>query len=176
MASNTWRGGAAPLLALLVAACAAAPLPAGVTTAASAARPAAGGGWTQALTFTGDIQGGMDHVLPDSSAERSECSGRNSRAAGAWAAALYGPIGGQAVYEVVVTVQPYRGPGTYHAPGVTVEVAVPDGSAVWQTSAGDAATFTVEPGEQTGTVSATLTNLSTTATSVHVDGRWSCVT
>jgi hypothetical protein len=80
------------------------------------------------------------------------------------------------VYEVLVTVRPYRGPGTYRAPDVVVQVARADGSAVWQTSAGDAATFTVGVGEESGTLSATLTNLSSTATWLRVDGRWSCRT
>jgi hypothetical protein len=57
-----------------------------------------------------------------------------------------------------------------------VQVARPDGSAVWQTSAGDAATFTVGVDEESGTLSATLTNLSSTATKVRLDGRWSCHT
>ena len=57
-----------------------------------------------------------------------------------------------------------------------MQVARPDGSAVWETSAGDAATFTVGLGEESGTLSATLTNLSSTATKLRLDGRWSCRT
>jgi hypothetical protein len=83
---------------------------------------------------------------------------------------------GQEVYEVLTTVRPYHGPGTYRAPDVLVQVALPDGSAVWETSDGDAVTFTVGVGEESGTVSATLTNLSTTATKLRLDGRWSCRT
>jgi hypothetical protein len=80
------------------------------------------------------------------------------------------------VYEVLVTVRPYRGPGTYRAPDVIVQVARPDASAVWQTTNGDAATFTVARDEESGSVSATLTNLASTATKLRVDGRWSCRT
>jgi hypothetical protein len=112
-------------------------------------------------------------VLPDSGTTRSECSGPNSRTAGAWASALYGPVGDD-VYEVLVTVHPYHGPSTYRAPDVLVQVARPDGSAVWQTSPGDAATFTVGVDEESGTLSATLTNLSTTSSKLRLDGRWSC--
>jgi hypothetical protein len=181
MARETRAAGASlfALLLAIVAGCAgqapsAAPVvPPPATTPAPAGSPA--GSWAQALTFSGDVQGGMGHVLPDSAATRSECSGRNSRPEGAWASALYGAVG-QDVYEVLVIVHAYRGPGAYGVPDVTVQVARPDGSSVWQTSAGDQATFTVDPGEESGTVSATLTNLSNTATRLRVDGRWSCRT
>lgn len=149
-----------------------APAPA-ATPAPTAAASATGGTWAEALTFSGDIQGGMDHVLPATDAARSECSGPGSRITGEWASALYGPVGSE-VYEVLVTVRPYRGPTTYRAPDVVVQVARPDGSAVWETSAGDQATFAVGLDEESGTLSATLTNLATTATKLRLDGRWSC--
>jgi hypothetical protein len=161
--------------ALALASCAA---PAPAQTAVPASPPAARaapGGWQQALTFSGDVDGAMDHVLPDAVDARSECSGRNSRPAGEWASALFGSVGPD-VYEVLVTVRPYRGPGTYEGPLVTVQVARPDGSAVWQTFAGDPVTFTVAAGEESGSVSASLTNLSTTNTRLRLDGRWSCRT
>src|SRR5579859_313492 len=69
----------------------------------TAPAPVPAGGWAESLTFSGGVQGGLTHVLPDSGTTRSECSGRNSRAAGAWASALYGPVG-EDVYEVLVTV------------------------------------------------------------------------
>jgi len=170
-----WIGRGAPtLLAFALAGCGAPAQPAAPAPPTPAVR-AAGGTWAQALTFSGDVPGGMDHVLPDGAATHSECTGRNSRLAGAWASAMFGPIGPD-VYELLVTVRPYRGPSTYRAPAVVVQVARSDGSAVWQTLAGDAATFTVGIDEESGTLSATLTNLSTTATSLRVDGRWSCQT
>jgi hypothetical protein len=166
-------GGAALLLGL--AGCGAPPPPVPARLPPMTTAPAPGGSWAEALTFSGDVQGGLTRVLPDSGATRSECSGRNSRSAGSWASALYGPVGAD-VYEVLVTVRPYRGPSTYRAPDVLVQVARPDGSAVWQTSAGDTATFTVGMDEESGTLSATLTNLSTTATKLRLAGRWSCRT
>jgi len=173
------RRAAAPLLLLVLAAgCARPALPAPEAPPPAAATPAPAepaGGWTQALTFAGDVQGEMDGVVPDTAAMRSECSGRNSRQTGGWASALFGPVG-RDVYEVLVTVRPYRGPGTYETPDVTVQVARPDGSAVWQTSGGDRATFVVGVGEESGTLSATLTNLTSDAFGLRVDGRWSCRT
>src|SRR5205085_1055751 len=172
---------AALLLSLALAACAGATSPGGaaqpVLSRPSPTARSAGAAWAQDLSFAGDVQGAMDHVLPDtgSSGTRSECSGRNSRPAGAWASALFGPVGGD-VYEVLTTIRPYRGPGAYRTPDVLVQVARPDGSAVWQTSGGDEATFTVGLDEESGTVSATLTNLATTASKLRLDGRWSCRT
>lgn len=179
MATDVRRGAAALLMAIAAAGCAGPAQPVQAPPPPATATPAptrtAGGTWAQALTFSGDLQGGMDHVLPDTAAARSECSGRNSRSAGAWASALFGLVG-RDVYEVLVTVRPYRGPGVYGVPDVTVQVARPDGSAVWQTSPGDPATYTVGVDEESGSVSATLTNLASTATKLRLDGRWSCRT
>jgi hypothetical protein len=132
-------------------------------------------GWPQALTFAGDVSGTMDAVAPIDANAPSECTGRNSRQAGAWASALYGPVGGD-VYGMLVTVRPYRGPGVYRAPDVSVQVLRPDGSAVWRSGTGDAATFTVAPGEETGSVEASVTNLTNTSTKIQVSGRWTCRT
>ena len=104
-------------------------------------------GWAQALTFTGDVQGAMYGVVAGDASAARGCSGRNSRLTGAWASALFGPVG-RDVYEVLVTARPYRGPGTYSGPEVTVQVSRPDGSAAWQTGPGDAVTFTVAAGEE----------------------------
>jgi hypothetical protein len=181
MARKTGRAGAALLLVLATAGCAL-PAPPGAetpsTATATSARVAAapaGGGWAQALVFSGDVRGTMDGVVADGDATRSECSGRNSRPDGAWASALFGPVG-EEVYEVVVTVRPYRGPGTYRTPDVAVQVSMPDGSEVWQTSGADPATFTVGVSEESGTVDATLTNLASTTTRLRLTGRWSCRT
>jgi hypothetical protein len=177
MALVTWRGGAALLLVVLVAACAAPAPPVDVPPAVPAT-PApspvsADAGWAQAMDFSGDVRGAMYRVVPGGGATRSECTGRNSRPAGTWVSALFGPVGPD-VYEVLVTVRPYRGPGVYRAPDVMVQVSRPDGSAVWQTSGSDPATFGVGAGEESGSVDATLTNLASTTTALRLDGRWSC--
>lgn len=133
-----------------------------------------GSRWAQALRFSGDVQGAMSEAVPGGVSGRSECTGATSRYAGAWASTLFGPVG-RDLYGVLVTVRPYRGPGTYRAPDVTVQVLRPsDASATWQTAAGDGATFTVDTGERAGTLDATLTNLASNTTKLRVDGRWSC--
>jgi hypothetical protein len=178
------RSGIALVAALLAAAgCGHIPLPnLDVAPAAPAPTPPAPVaassermGWTQALTFAGDVSGTMDAVAPIDANAPSECTGRNSRQAGAWASALYGPVGGD-VYGVLVTVRPYRGPGVYRAPDASVQVLRPDGSAVWRSGTGDATTFTVAPGEETGSVEASVTNLTNTSTKIRVSGRWTCRT
>jgi len=131
--------------------------------------------WAQALSFSGDVRGTMFQVIVGDPATHSECTGRNSSYGGAWASTLYGTVG-KDVYGVLVTVRPYVGPGSYRVPAVSVQVSRPDGSAIWQTSAGDTATFVVGPDEESGTLQATLTDLDTNTTKLRLSGRWSCVT
>lgn len=167
--------------ALVLAGCASAGAPgegggdaAGVGPAAPSPEPSARSAWAQALRFSGDVQGTLSQAVPGDASRPTECTGATSRYAGAWASAVYGPLGHD-LYGVVVTVRPYRGPGTYRTPDVAVQVLRPaDASAVWQTAPGDAATFSVDTGEQTGALDATLTNLSSNTTKLHVGGRWSC--
>jgi len=141
------------------------------STATAAAKP----NWAQALTFNGDVKGTMYQVVVGDAAIRSECTGRNSSYGGAWASTLYGTVGKE-VYGVLVTVRPYVGPGSYRVPAVSVQVSKPDGSAIWQTSGGDPATFVVGSDEESGTLQATLTDLNSNATKLRLSGRWSCVT
>ncbi len=117
----------------------------------------------------------MQQVVAGDASMRSECSGRQSRYAGAWASMLYGPVGPD-VYGVLVTVRPYRGPGSYRAPAVVVQVSRPNSTAVWQTSGSDQATFVVGADEEAGTVQATLTDLNSNTTKLRLSGRWSCQT
>jgi hypothetical protein len=176
MAREIGRTGALLLLVLGAPACAGQAVPATLAPPLATATPAtAHGSWAEALVLTGDVEGSMSGVVVGNDAARSECSGRNSRQAGAWASALFGPVGPE-VYEVVVTVRPYRGPGLYRGPNVMVQVARQDGAAVWQTSGAAPAAFTVGTGEESGSVDATLTNLSNDTSRLRLIGRWNCVT
>ena len=173
------RGTAAVTALLTAAGCANFAMP-GTDVQAPAPTPQAAtaspnANWAESLTFTGDVKGTMYGVVEGDLATRSECTGRNSRYGGAWASTLYGTVD-QDVYGLLVTVRPYRGPGAYRAPDVSVQVSKPDGSAVWRTSAGDSATFVVASDEESGTLQATLTDLNGNETKLRLSGRWSCVT
>ncbi|HLH69127.1 MAG TPA: hypothetical protein VKY90_08900 [Candidatus Dormibacteraeota bacterium] len=133
----------------------------------------AGASWVESLAFSGDVQGTMVGVVSGNSQLESECTGPASLSAGTWASTLYGQVGA-AVYEVVVVVPRYRGPGTYQAPQVEVQVAKPDGSAVWDAGQGQPASFSVDIGQRSGTLDATLVNLATNQVGLHVTGTWSC--
>jgi hypothetical protein len=51
----------------------------------------------------------------------------------------------------------------------------PDNSVVWMNRAPDKVTFTVERGQQTGTVDAQMTNSTSGKSGAeHVTGRWNC--
>lgn len=140
-----------------------------VAPAASAPR----GSWHEDLAFSGQIRGTLTSVVPDSDTAPDGCTGSGSTRAGSWASSFYGQVGGT-VYGVVVTVATYRGPGVYQTPQVSVQVLRPDGSQVWQTQPGDAATFTVDADQLSGTLNATLTNLETGTGTLHVSGTWAC--
>jgi len=163
---------AAPAAVACTATEASVPPPAAASTPAATATPA-GGGWAESLLLSGDVAGALEQVLPPEAGGRSECSGRNSRHTGTWAGTIAGEIDGQP-YDLLMTAAPYRGPGVYRPPDASVQVAKPDGSAVWQTSGTDSATFTIAADEESGTLEATLTDLSSQATRVRVAGRWSC--
>jgi hypothetical protein len=117
----------------------------------------------------------MTSVVPVSHEVRSECTGRNSRPAGTWASTIFGNVG-DGVYGVLFTVARYRGPGSYSAPDVTVQVHRSDNSAVWQSSGEHGAVFTIATDEESGTVDATLTNLASNQATMRVSGSWSCST
>jgi hypothetical protein len=147
------------------------PLP----TSTPSPSPSAAASWTQNLEFSGDVSGTMTAVVPVSQQVRSECTGHNSRPAGAWASTIYGVIGSDA-YGVLFSVGQYRGPGSYSSPDVTVQVHRFDNSAVWQSTGTNSASFTVGSGEESGTVDATLTNLASNQPTLKLRGDWSCRT
>ena len=78
-------------------------------------------------------------------------------------------------FLMVFLIQNFRGPGTYTSADVEVQMHNPDNSVVWMNRVPDKVTFTIERGQQTGTVDAQMTN-STSAKSgaEHVTGRWNC--
>ena len=168
-------------VALATAACGSAPSPAAQTssspspTALPTAPPTAAGGhnWQENLAFTGDLTGSLTTVVPDQPNQTSECTGTASRSAGSWSSAIYGTVGGT-VYGVVLTAAAYRGPGTYKDKDVSVQVTSADHTHVWQSVNTDPVTFVVAADETSGTLDASLDNLTTGKTSLHVSGSWTC--
>lgn len=126
---------------------------------------------SQQLTFSGDLNGTMSRLAVDDQAAQSECTGTRSRAGGVWASTFYGYLGSD-VFGVVVLIKPYRGPGSYGPPAVSVEVHSRDDQQVWQ--AGSDLVVTVDGGEMTGQVRATLVNAASDQPSLRLQGRWSC--
>src|SRR5919108_1319349 len=111
----------------------------------------------QQLAFTGDLSGTMSRLTAAGQGAASECTQR-PRTTGAWASTLYGYLGDR-VYGVVVLVKPYNGPATYDGSEAQVQILSQDQQRVWQSTAGDQVSFTVDNGEQTGSMEANLHDL-----------------
>jgi hypothetical protein len=146
-------------------------------SAAPVARPSASvaPNWVQSLTFSGDLSGSMSRLSPPAVNQHSECSGKNSKSGGTWASTLIGPVGAE-VFGVVVVANGYRGPGGYDQSKTAVQVHSLDYGRAWGSLSSDPVTFTIGPDEESGSIDATLTNLTTGKTKLKVAGRWSCKT
>jgi hypothetical protein len=131
--------------------------------------------WEEDLNFSGELSGTMKAIVPVDPSTRSECTGRNSKTAGAWASRLFGFVGSD-VYGVLFTVSKYRGPGSYSDPQFTVQVHRLDNSAVWQSSGTGQATLTVGDDEESGSIDAVLSNLASNQAALQLRGSWSCRT
>lgn len=170
------------LLTLLLSGCAGSeaaapqvqPSPAGVSPLAAEPSPQLAGppAAAQELSFSGDLSGTMSRLTAAGQGAASECTQR-PRTTGAWASTLYGYLGDR-VYGIVVLVKPYNGPATYDGSEAQVQILSQDQQRVWQSIAGDHVSFTVDNGEQTGSVEANLHNLRSNQRSLKVQGRWSC--
>src|SRR5438034_781652 len=119
--------------------------------------------WTENLTFSGDLSGTMNQVVAGSAGLRTICTGRRGQGGDTWVLTLFGPVG-RATYGLQLTISDYRGPGTYEAPQASMQVFRPDASLGWQSLNGDQVSLVLDDSRQSGTVEATLTNL-TNATS-----------
>ena len=128
---------------------------------------------SQNLTFSGDLSGSMTALVTQSAQTPSACSERSVEAA-SWASTLYGTINGE-VYGFLATVKPYNGPGTYTGAQAQVQLfSVTAQDKTWESLPGDSVTFTVHNDNLTGTVVATLHNLSSNQATQSVVGSWSC--
>src|SRR5581483_3053253 len=98
------------------------PAPSSSSAALTAPAPSPSGvAWAENLTFSGELAGQMTGIVPNQPGQRSECTGPNSKTAGNWASTWFGMVA-NTVYGVVVTANPYRGPGTYATGNAQVEV------------------------------------------------------
>jgi hypothetical protein len=133
--------------------------------------------WVENLTFGGDLSGVMNQVTAGAGGLRTVCTGKRGLglSTDTWVLTLFGPIGKQ-VYGLEISLSDYRGPGTYSAPQATMQVFRPDVTLGWQALGGDAVSFVIDQGEESGTVQATLTNLTNNRSKVRVSGRWTCQT
>jgi hypothetical protein len=130
--------------------------------------------WTENLTFSGDLSGTMNQVVAGSGGTRTICTGQRGQGGAAWVLTLFGPVG-RAVYGLQLTVSDYRGPGAYKAPQASMQVFRPDATLGWQSLDGDQVSLVLDSSRQSGTVDATLTNLTNDSSKVRVSGRWSCM-
>jgi hypothetical protein len=140
-----------------------------------AVSPSSGLGWVEDFTLSGDLNGTMTVVAPNAAGQQSECSGKNSRTGGTWASTIYVLLGNQK-YGVAFLSTEYRGPASYAEDVASVQVFNPDHSKAWQNLASDPVKFTVNADEESGTVEATLTNLSNGQSKLMLKGTWSCRT
>jgi hypothetical protein len=145
------------------------PTPAPTPFVGSSARPP----WIEDLTFSGDLAGTMNQVVAGSGGTRTICTGKRGQGGDTWVLTLFGPVG-RATYGLQVTVSDYRGPGTYLAPQAVVQVFKADETLAWQSLGADQVSLILDAGRESGTVAATLTNLTNDSSKVRVSGHWSC--
>ena len=145
------------------------PTPTPSPLVASSAQPP----WTENLTFSGDLKGTMNQVVAGSGGTNTVCTGQRAQGGDPWVLTLFGPVG-RATYGLQITVSDYRGPGDYEAPEASMQVFRPDATLGWQSLAGDQVSMVLDPGQESGTVNATLTNLTNATTKVKVYGSWTC--
>jgi hypothetical protein len=140
----------------------------------------AAGTWTQNLTFSGDLSGTMTSIVADSGDQKNECSGVKARSGQVWGDTFYGTIDASGdIWEVNFSILDFRGHGAYSAPSVTVVVkgvADPaDKTKNWSSQGGpNKVTFSMDTNQQSGLVTADLTNVQTGKTALHVAGEWHC--
>ena len=134
------------------------------------------GNWTLNLMFTGGISGQMTAIVPDSGDQVSACTGSKTRLGEAWADTFYGSTDASGpVWEVGFLIKNFRGPGAYHYADMTIVVRSLDKTKVWLNAiARDKISFTLNSGQQSGTVDAALTDGNTGKPGLKVTGQWNC--
>jgi hypothetical protein len=124
------------------------------------------------LTFSGTVTGPMSILA------KPNCQSSTSGDLRTLMINLSGTLNDK-LYNFGFTIQHYNGPGTYNnaAPDITILFDVPgDITNGWSNSdPSDSGTITVERGDQTGSISYTLSGTGTSAkTQIQVTGNWTC--
>ncbi len=133
------------------------------------------GNWTQNLTFTGDIAGQMTGIVADNGDQVSACTGSKTRSGEQWADTFYGMVGTPGnVWSIAFDVNNFRGPGVYQGTDVSFAVKSLDGAKKWLNQPADTITFTLDAGQQSGTIDAALSNVTTGKAALHITGKWNC--
>jgi len=134
------------------------------------------GTWTQSLTLTGDLQGQITSILPDTAAQESVCSGAKARNGDTWAESFFASVDSSGdQWQVNITIDIFRGPGTYTQKDMKVVLQSPDNTRAWLTQDADKVTFTIDRSQQSGTIDAMLTNAATGKSGAeHIAGHWNC--
>jgi hypothetical protein len=147
-----------------------------VKAVASPSPVIADGNWTQNLKFAGGVSGHMTAIVPDMAGQVSECTGSRTHNGERWADSFYGTVdSGGTEWGVVFVIENFRGPGTYLNTAVSVQVHSTDNNRVWENQPADKVTFTVARNQQTGTVTAALTEAgSGKAGALKLTGAWNC--
>jgi hypothetical protein len=148
-----------------------------VTAVASPSPVIPDGNWTENLKFTGALTGQMTGIVPDiAGGQVSECTGSRTHNGDQWADSFYGTVGSSGTeWGVVFLINNFRGQGTYQNSAVAVQVHSSDNSQVWQSGPADKVTFTVARNQQSGTVTAALTDANSgKAGALKLTGSWNC--
>jgi hypothetical protein len=133
------------------------------------------GNWTQSLKFTGEIKGQMNGIVADSGIQVSACTGSKTRSGEQWADTFYGVIDTSGrVWEIAFLVNNFRGAGAYHSNDMSLVVRSADKTKVFLNLARDKINFTLNQSQQSGTVTAALTDASSGKPGLQMTGQWNC--
>jgi hypothetical protein len=148
----------------------------GVKAVASPSPVIPDGNWTENLKFAGAVSGQITGIVPDMAGQVSECTGSRTHNGERWADSFYGAVGSSGTeWGVVFVIENFRGPGTYQNSAIAVQVHSPDNSQVWENEPADKVTFTVARNQQSGTVTAALTDANSgKAGALKLTGAWNC--
>lgn len=130
--------------------------------------------WALQLALAGDVAGAVASTAPSQGGLANECTGKNSLGGKSWSSTFV--LGGVGDPKALVVLAPaYHGAGTY-SDGVSIQLHNADLSAVWQNRGADMVSWVVGTDEESGRVTAVLTNLSDVTKKVTLTGNWSCRT